>query len=178
LTAAKVLGASDCSTNAASDLSLAQILKYSYIDLNYYANKLLMTTNQVTIFSEQDRQLNPSQDDTYQMSLTAAMAAEDRKAEDILILAVGEVSVLADYFVIATGFSKAQVRAIASAVSDKIAEQFHRTPIRSSGESEASWILHDYGDLIVHIMMPKEREFYSLEAFWGHAPRFMLSKDV
>lgn len=110
------------------------------------------------------------------MSLTAAMAAEDRKAEDILILAVGEVSVLADYFAIATGFSKAQVRAIANAVREKIAERFAREPIRSSGESDASWILLDYGDLIVHIMMPKEREFYGLEAFWGHAPRFMLSK--
>jgi ribosome-associated protein len=135
-----------------------------------------MTVNQVSILPEQDRQLNPSQSDIYQMSLAAAMAAEDRKAEDILILAVGEVSVLADYFVIATGLSKAQVRAIANAVEDKISEQFNRTPIRCSGESDASWILQDYGDLLVHVMMPKEREFYDLEAFWGHAPRFMLSK--
>ncbi|WP_019502959.1 ribosome silencing factor [Pseudanabaena sp. PCC 6802] len=135
-----------------------------------------MATNQISVFSEQDWQLNPQRDDIYQMSLTAAMAAEDRKAEDILILAVGEVSVLADYFAIATGFSKAQVRAIANAVRDKIAERFQREPIHSSGESDASWIVLDYGDLIVHIMMPKEREFYGLEAFWGHAPRFMLSK--
>jgi ribosome-associated protein len=135
-----------------------------------------MAANQISIFSEQDWQLNPRPDDTYQMSLTAAMAAEDRKAEDILILAVGEVSVLADYFTIVTGFSKAQVRAIANAVREKIAERFGREPARSSGESDATWILLDYGDLIVHIMMPKEREFYGLEAFWGHAPRFMLSK--
>jgi ribosome-associated protein len=135
-----------------------------------------MTINQVSVSSELDRQLNPSQSDVYQMSLTAATAAEDRKAEDILILAVGEVSALADYFVIATGLSKAQVRAIANAIEDKIAVTFDRHPIRCSGESDASWILQDYGDLIVHIMMPKEREFYGLEAFWGHAPRFMLSK--
>jgi ribosome-associated protein len=135
-----------------------------------------MAANQISVFSEQDWQLNPRPDDIYQMSLTAAMAAEDRKAEDILILAVGEVSVLADYFTIVTGFSKAQVRAIANAVREKIAERFGREPVRSSGESDASWILLDYGDLIVHIMMPKEREFYGLEAFWGHAPRFMLSK--
>jgi ribosome-associated protein len=137
-----------------------------------------MTVNQVSIFPEQDRQLNPSQSDAYQMSMAAAIAAEDRKAEDILILGVGEVSVLAEYFVIVTGLSKAQVRAIAIAVEDKISDQFHRVPIRCSGESDASWILQDYGDLIVHVMMPKEREFYGLEAFWGHAPRFMLSKDA
>jgi ribosome-associated protein len=137
-----------------------------------------MTVDQVSIFSEQDRQLNPTQSDVYQMSLAAAMAAEDRKAEDILILGIGEVSVLAEYFVIATGLSKAQVRAIASAMEDKISVDFNRHPIRCSGESDASWILQDYGDLIVHVMMPKEREFYGLEAFWGHAPRFMLSNGA
>jgi ribosome-associated protein len=114
------------------------------------------------------------EDNTYKMSVSAAIAADDRKAEDVLVLAVGEVSVLADYFVIATGRSKAQVRAIANAIKAKITEEFHREPIRSAGESDSCWILQDYGDVIVHIMMPKEREFYGLEAFWGHAPRLVL----
>jgi len=114
------------------------------------------------------------EDFTYKMSVIAAEAADDRKAEDILVIAVGEVSVLADYFVIATGRSKAQVRAIANGIKTKITEEFHREPIRSAGESDAGWILQDYGDVIVHIMMPTEREFYSLEAFWGHAPRINL----
>jgi ribosome-associated protein len=114
------------------------------------------------------------QDFTYQMSIMAAAEADDRKAEDIMVIAVGEVSVLADYFVITTGRSKAQVRAIANAIKIKIYEEFQREPIRSAGESDAGWILQDYGDVIIHTMMPTEREFYSLEAFWGHAPKLTL----
>ena len=115
-----------------------------------------------------------NQDFTYQMSIMAAIAADDRKAEDIMVIAVGEVSVLADYFVITTGRSKAQVRAIANAIKTKISEEFQREPIRSAGESDAGRILQDYGDVIIHTMMPTEREFYSLEAFWGHAPKLPL----
>lgn len=115
-----------------------------------------------------------NQDFTYQMSIMAAAEADDRKAEDIMVIAVGEVSVLADYFVITTGRSKAQVRAIANAIKIKISEEFQREPIRSAGESDAGWILQDYGDVIIHTMMPTEREFYSLEAFWGHAPKLTL----
>ncbi|AFY72458.1 iojap-like ribosome-associated protein [Synechococcus sp. PCC 7502] len=119
---------------------------------------------------------NPTQDFTYKMTVMAALAADDRKAEDILIIAIGEVSVLADYFIIATGRSKAQVRAIANGIKTKISEELQREPIRMAGESDAGWILQDYGDVIVHIMMPTEREFYGLEAFWGHAPKFTLDQ--
>ncbi len=119
-----------------------------------------------------------SDDMAYTLSLAAARAADDRKAGDVLILAVGEVSVLTDYFVIATGFSKAQVRAIANAVRDKVSQEWHRQPLRVSGEQDANWIVLDYGDAIVHIMQPKERQFYNLEAFWGHAPGFMLAESA
>ena len=112
-----------------------------------------------------------AQDPSYQMAQTAIIAADDRKGENIVLLAIGEVSSLAEYFVIASGFSKAQVRAIAAMVEEKIAEQFGRKPRNIAGEQDGSWILLDYGDLIVHAMMDKEREYYDLEAFWGHAPK-------
>jgi ribosome-associated protein len=117
-------------------------------------------------------------DDSYRMALSAAAAADDRKGEDILILAVGEVSVLASYFLIITGYSRAQVRAIAGSIKADLDKQYGVKPIRASGESEATWVVQDYGDLIIHIMQPKEREFYDLEAFWGHAPRYLLSKSA
>jgi ribosome-associated protein len=100
-----------------------------------------------------------------------AEAADDRKADDIIILRVSELSYLTDYFVIATGFSKTQVRAIATAIKDKVEENQQKTPLRVQGESEGSWVVLDYGDVIVHIMLPNEREYYNLEAFWGHAER-------
>ncbi|MBD2104079.1 ribosome silencing factor [Leptolyngbya sp. FACHB-261] len=110
--------------------------------------------------------------------MTIAEAADDRKGGDVVLLRVGEVSVLADYFVLVTGFSKTQVRAIAGSIEDKVLEQWQRRPVRLEGQSEGTWLLQDYGEVIVHIMMPQEREFYDLEAFWGHAPRLVFSSSV
>jgi ribosome-associated protein len=115
-----------------------------------------------------------SDEQTYQMSLAAAIAADERKGTNILLLAIGEVSALAEYFVIATGLSKAQVRAIANSARDKIAEECDRLPLHSSGSEDTGWILLDYGDVIIHVMMPQEREFYNLEAFWGHVTKLVL----
>ncbi|PZO42149.1 MAG: ribosome silencing factor [Pseudanabaena frigida] len=110
-------------------------------------------------------------DQSYQMAQTAVITADDRKGENIVLLAIGEVSTLAEYFVIATGFSKAQVRAISSAAEEEIELKFGRKPRNIAGEQDGTWILLDYGDLIVHAMMAQEREYYDLEAFWGHAPK-------
>ncbi len=121
--------------------------------------------------AETDRVLATEPDTSLQLALLAAHAADDRKGSDITLLRVADVSTLADYFVIVTGFSKAQVRAIATAIQDTIEEKLHRVPVRVEGQSSGSWTLQDYGDVIVHILMPQEREFYNLEAFWGHAER-------
>ncbi|WP_396426457.1 ribosome silencing factor [Leptolyngbya sp. FACHB-261] len=122
-------------------------------------------------------QISPD-DHSYQLAMTIAEAADDRKGGDVVLLRVGEVSVLADYFVLVTGFSKTQVRAIAGSIEDKVLEQWQRRPVRLEGQSEGTWLLQDYGEVIVHIMMPQEREFYDLEAFWGHAPRLVFSSSV
>lgn len=103
------------------------------------------------------------------LALAIAEAADDRKAGDITILETGNVSYLADYFVIVTGFSNVQVRAIANSIEDGIEAQLDRQALRTEGMSEGRWVLKDYGDVIVHIFMPSDREFYDLEAFWGHA---------
>lgn len=116
-------------------------------------------------------------DSSLQLALAAARASDDRKGGEIALLKVSQVSYLADYFVIVTGFSKAQVRAIARAVEEQVEEHCHRSPVRIEGQSEGSWVLQDYGDVIVHILMPQEREFYNLEAFWGHAERIDFSLE-
>lgn len=115
--------------------------------------------------------LNPEQDSSLQLALAAIQAADERKAGDLALLRVTEVSLLADYFVIATGYSKAQVRAIANSVADKLEAELRRAPLHTEGMAEATWVLQDYGDVIVHTLMPNERDFYDLEAFWGHAER-------
>lgn len=108
-----------------------------------------------------------------ELAMTIADAAADRKAGDIVILGVAEVSYVADYFVLVTGYSKVQVRAIAGAIADTVEQEWQQRPLRVEGQAEGNWVLQDYGDVLVHIMMPKEREFYNLEAFWGHAERII-----
>lgn len=108
------------------------------------------------------------------LAITIAEAGSERKAGEILLLKVADVSYLSDYFVIMTGYSRVQVRAIAAAIEEKVETDLQRRPLRTEGKAEGSWVLQDYGDVIVHIMMPKEREFYNLEAFWIHAERISL----
>lgn len=105
-----------------------------------------------------------------------AQAADDRKADDIVLLKVAEVSYLTDYFVIATGFSKTQVRAIADSIEKQLKEQYQIQPQHIEGKSEANWILQDYGEVIVHLFLPAEREFYNIEAFWGHAEKINFNQ--
>ena len=116
-----------------------------------------------------------TEEDSRRLAMTIAQAADDRKGGDIVVLKVSDVSYLADYFVIVTGFSNVQVRAIARSIADQVEMDWQRQPLRTEGTGEGSWVLLDYGDVIAHIFLPKEREFYGLEAFWGHADRIPLS---
>lgn len=115
--------------------------------------------------------------DSQHLAMTIAQAADDRKAADIVLLRVEEVSYIADYFVIATGFSRTQVRAIAESIEEKVDQVYHKQPRRTEGKQEGNWVLLDYGDVIVHIFLPEERDFYGLEAFWGHADRINFNSQ-
>lgn len=112
---------------------------------------------------------------TLELVKVITQAADERKGEDIALLNVAGVSTLADYFVIVTGFSKVQVRAIARSIEEKVEAELQRRPVRSEGISDGTWVLIDYADVVVHIQMPHEREFYNLEAFWGHADRISVA---
>lgn len=122
-----------------------------------------------------DSQAGNVEDTSQNLAFTIAQAADDRKGADIRLLNVADVSYIADYFVVITGFSSVQVRAIANSIEDAVEEQWQRLPRRVEGQTEGNWILMDYGDVIVHIFLPKEREFYGLEAFWGHAEQIDFS---
>jgi ribosome-associated protein len=108
-------------------------------------------------------------DPTVQLVKQVVVAADERKGGNIVVLSVAEVSTLADYFVLITGFSRVQVRAIARTIEDQVEDTLQRRPRRLEGLSESTWVLIDYEDVVVHVQMPQEREFYNLEAFWGHA---------
>jgi len=110
----------------------------------------------------------PAPLDSEALAHLAAEACDDRKAVDIRLIRVEEVSSLADWFVICSGLSDVQVRAIARSVEDRLESEAGRLPLRREGQREGRWVLLDYGDLIVHFLTPQERGYYDLESFWGH----------
>ncbi len=121
---------------------------------------------------------NSGPDETLELTSTIVNAALDRKGDNIVVIKVSEVSYLADYFVIITGYSHVQVRAISQAIAEKVEKEKQIYPLGVEGQSESSWILMDYADVIVHILKPEERDFYNLEAFWGHAERIDASSLI
>jgi ribosome-associated protein len=112
--------------------------------------------------------------DSETLARLAAEASDDRKAVDIRLIRVDEVSSLADWFVISSGLSDVQVRAIARSVEDQIEDATGRLPLRREGQKEGKWMLLDYGEVIVHVLTPSERSYYDLEAFWGHGEQHLF----
>lgn len=98
-----------------------------------------------------------------------AAALDGKKGEDIKILHIGDLTTIGDYFVVVTGNSTSQVRALADEVDEKMSEAGFE-PKRIDGYQSCQWILMDYHDVIVHIFLSETREFYSLERLWADAP--------
>ena len=100
--------------------------------------------------------------------LVAVRAAESKKAADITVLDLREVTSFADFFVICTGSNPRQVQAIAEEIDVQLAKAGEKAT-SLEGYKNAEWVLADYGDMIVHVFSPKAREFYELERLWRHA---------
>ncbi len=103
-------------------------------------------------------------------AVKAAEQAIDKKAKDIVILELADLSTIADYFVICSGDNPAQVRAIAEAI-DEYFSNMKITPLGREGKGSARWVLIDYGDIVIHVFDEETRAFYDLEKFWIDAPR-------
>ena len=98
----------------------------------------------------------------------AASACDDKKASDLKLLKIDEVSSIADWILITEGLSDVQVRAIVNNVEKTIKEKADLLPLRKEGINEAKWALLDYGDFIINVLQPNERKFYDLESFWSN----------
>jgi ribosome-associated protein len=112
-----------------------------------------------------------------ELVLLAANAAAEKKASDVIAIRVAELLVVTDYFLVATGANDRQVAGIADSIEDALREAGAK-PIGREGERERTWVLLDYGDFVVHVFQPAEREFYRLEKLWSDAPRLDLPADV
>ena len=100
---------------------------------------------------------------------TIITALEDLKANDIAVLSVAESSTVTDWMVIASGTSNRHVKALANNVEVE-AKQNGFKPLGAEGNDTAEWVLVDFGDVIVHVMLPSTREFYDLESLWTLKP--------
>jgi ribosome-associated protein len=109
--------------------------------------------------------------DSRKLALLCRRLADDKKAENITILDVREVSSVTDYFVIASGTSEPHLRAIVEEITDRLREDHDVRPRAIDGTMRAAWVVLDYFDVIVHIMRQDVRERYDLETLWGDAPR-------
>lgn len=102
------------------------------------------------------------------VAFLAAGAAEDKKAKDVVVLDISSLTTVCDYFVICSGLSVVQVKAIAENVETKLDEQ-GITKLRVEGLRDGHWVLLDYGAVVVHIFQENDRRFYNLEHLWGDA---------
>ena len=108
--------------------------------------------------------------DSKRKSLICANAALSKKAQNLLILQMNKLGSLADYFIICSGRSDRQVKAIAYSIEERMKKQ-GVLPLGIEGFSEGKWILLDYNDVIIHVFYDTIREFYDLEGLWSDAPR-------
>jgi ribosome-associated protein len=108
---------------------------------------------------------------------TAARAASDKLAEDILAFDVSDQLVITDAFLLCSAGNDRQVRAIVEEIEDKMREAGAK-PVRREGERDGRWVLLDYVEIVVHVQHVEEREFYALERLWRDCPLIPLPADV
>jgi ribosome-associated protein len=107
----------------------------------------------------------------HELALVAAQAAVDKKAEDIVLIDVGDQLVITDVFLLASAPNERQVLAIVDAIEEELLKLPEKAkPVRREGERAGRWVLLDYVDMVVHVQHTEEREFYSLDRLWKDCP--------
>ena len=104
--------------------------------------------------------------------------ADNKKAENIVILDVRDLSSVTDYFVIASGTSEPHLRAIVNEITDRLREEHEVRPTRMDGSMQGAWVVLDFFDVIIHVMRADARERYDLEGLWGDAARVKPKKKA
>ena len=116
--------------------------------------------------------------DSRKLALLCREFADNKKAENIVILDVHELSSVTDYFVIVSGTSEPHLRAIVGEITDRLREEHDLRPTRTDGSLQGAWVVLDFFDVIVHVMRTDARERYDLVGLWGDAARVKLKAKV
>ncbi|HLA28715.1 MAG TPA: ribosome silencing factor [Syntrophales bacterium] len=115
--------------------------------------------------------------DAKKRALLCVNASLEKKANNIIVMNVREMSSFTDYFVICSGASDRQVQAIASAIRENMKKK-GLLPLGVEGENHGQWVLMDYDDVVVHIFYEPVREFYEIERLWSEAPMMKVGENV
>ena len=106
---------------------------------------------------------------SHELALKAAQLADSKKAQDIVLMKLSDVTDFVDFFVVCTAQSQTQIQSVVDAILEGLAK--HDLKVWSSeGRESPSWVLLDYVDVVVHVFLPDTRQFYALEKLWGDAP--------
>lgn len=110
-----------------------------------------------------------------ELAIIAVQALDEKKGKEISAVEITDLSTLADYFVFATGSSNTQINALCGSVEKMMEEQAGEKPLRREGYRDGTWVLLDYGCVVVHVFSAEAREFYSLERLWSDGTPLDLS---
>jgi ribosome-associated protein len=127
-----------------------------------------------------DRKASPvtATDRSIELIQTAAQAAADKLAHDIIAYDVSDVLSITDAFLVASAPNDRQVKAVVDEIEDRLLAELGTKPVRREGDRDARWVLLDYVDIVVHVQHSEERVFYALERLWKDCPEIELPKDA
>ena len=109
-----------------------------------------------------------------EVARTAAITADEKKAEDILLIDVSGATDVADYFLICTASNNRLLDTVVEEIEERVRLNCGEKPLRIEGRANGGWVLMDYGQVVIHVFLPETRDFYRLERLWGEAPRVEL----
>jgi len=153
-------------------------LTYETIGGTLLSNAKLEDINPAYIPVRTKEKERKSQAPVKALARVAVDAILEKKGRDVLVLDVHAVSGIADLFILVTGDSDLQIRAIVDSVRERVKEQMAERPWHVEGADHYQWVLMDYVDLIIHVFSEEKRSFYSLERLWGDAPREEVQNEL
>jgi len=112
------------------------------------------------------------------LACAAARAADDKKADDTIVLMVGELLNITEYFVVTSAPNRRLVRSIVDSIEEEVRERLGRSPLRTEGLTELAWVLVDYGDVVVHVFTEEMRQYYEIERLYRDVPRVDWAAEV
>ncbi len=116
--------------------------------------------------------------DSQMLACVTARAADDKKADDTIVLMVGELLNITEYFVVTSASNRRLVRTIVESIEERVREDLERSPLRIEGLSEAQWVLVDYGDVVVHVFVEEMRQYYEIERLYRDVHRVDWQAEV